>query len=142
MTLHMQPQLGLWTRFKTRVAARPTARDTLQVVKLTAAGVLAVWGIVLCWPADTFSGVAYAPMRAVGLSETTWGLIFLAVALLISGGLVTGRRKAVMVGMVLASGLFTFVALMLALGNGAGFGWAGTLGYVVLCVHVVRRMRW
>ena len=141
-TLPMQPRISWWTRVKTRVAARPAHRDMTQVVELTAAGVLAAWGVVLCWPADTFNGASYAPMRAVGLGENVWGLIFLAVALLISGGIVAARRKAVMMGMVLASGLFTFVAVVLAMGNAVGFGWAGNLGYVVLCVHVVRRMRW
>ena len=137
-----KPRTTVLARVKARVTARPTHRDLTQVVQLTAAGVLAAWGIVLCWPAETFAGAAYAPMRAVGLPENVWGLIFLAVALLISGGIVAARRKAVMMGMVLASGLFTFVAVVLAMGNAVGFGWAGNLGYVVLCVHVVRRMRW
>jgi hypothetical protein len=103
----------------------PTARLRVcagRVVDLTAAAVLATWGALLASPWVVFgSTTAYATFRAVGLSETAWGLVFLAVALLLSGGLAAGRPRLRMAGLVGAAGLFTFTETIFIISNPAGF---------------------
>ena len=111
-------------------------------IDLTAALVLAAWGVLLLLPLDTFGSAAYAAFTLFGLSEAAWGVLFLLVALMISGGLATGRQRVRMLGLMGATALFAFVATLLALGNPAGFGWAGNLGYVGLCLVALRRLTW
>lgn len=125
-------RLRAW--WKSKGAARP--------IDLTTALVLTAWGVLLLLPLDTFGGAAYAAFTLFGLSETAWGLVFLAVALTISGGLATGRRRVRMVGLIGAAALFAFVATLLAIGNPAGLGWGGNAGYVALCLAALRRLEW
>lgn len=114
-----------------------------RAIDLTAALVLATWGLLLVSPWAVFgSTTAYATFTALGLSEAGWGLVFLAVALALSGGVATGRRRWRIVGLVGAAGLFAFTATMFVLGNPTGFGWAGNFGYVVLCLAALRRLNW
>lgn len=93
-------------------------------------------------PLAVFQSSAYAAFTLFGLSEPAWGVLFLLVALAISGGLATGQRRLRMVGLMGATALFAFVATLLALGNPSGFGWAGNAGYVALCLFALRRLEW
>ena len=111
-------------------------------IDLTAALVLATWGVLLLYPLDTFGSPAYAAFTLFGLSEAAWGVVFLLVASMISGGLATGRRRVRIMGLIGAAALFGFIATLLALGNPAGLGWAGNAGYVVLCLFALRRVEW
>lgn len=130
-------------KVRVRVTRRSADSTSLaRAIQLTAAAVLATWGVLLISPLPSFGNPAYAPMKAIGWSEQTWGLAFLAVALLISGGRALGVPRLTVAGMVGASGIFAFVAVMLAFGNFPGFGWAGQLGYFWLCIEVLRRMKW
>ena len=111
-------------------------------IDLTAALVLATWGLLLMSPLAVFQSSAYAAFTLFGLSEAVWGVVFLVVALMISGGLATGRQRLRMLGLMGAAALFAFVATLLALGNPSGFGWAGNAGYVALCLFALRRLEW
>ena len=111
-------------------------------IEMTAAAGLAVWGVLLISPLSTFAQSAYTAFRIVGWAEEAWGLIYLAVALLISAGLVFEHPRWRIVGLVGAAGLFAFIGVMFALGNPAGLGWAGNFGYMVLCLHALRQLDW
>jgi hypothetical protein len=111
-------------------------------IELTAAAVLAIWGVLLISPLRTFAQPAYAAFRVLGWSEEVWGLIFLVTALLISAGLVLEYPRWRIVGLINAAGLFAFIGVMFVLGNPAGMGWAGNFGYMMLCLHVLRRLTW
>jgi hypothetical protein len=113
-----------------------------RAIDLTAALVLATWGLLLLLPMSTFGGTGYAAFRVVGLSEAGWGLVFLAVALVISAGLAWQHTRLRMVGLVLAMGVFAFIATMFLVSNVAGFGWAGNYGYAALCLVALRRLTW
>jgi hypothetical protein len=78
----------------------------------------------------------------LGWSEEVWDLIFLVTALLISAGLVLEYPRWRIVGLINAAGLFAFIGVMFVLGNPAGMGWAGNFGYMMLCLHVLRRLTW
>ena len=111
-------------------------------IELTAAAVLAIWGVLLISPLSTFVQPAYAAFRVFGWSEEAWGLLYLATALLISAGLVFQHPRWRIVGLVSAAGLFAFIGVMFFIGNSAGMGWAGNFGYMMLCLHVLRRLTW
>lgn len=115
---------------------------TQRAIELTAASVLATWGVLLTLPYNTFAPAGYAALRALPLSETQWGLVFIAVALVMAGGLVFRRTRCRVVGLVLATGLFGFIATLFAVSNPAGFGWAGNYGYAALCMIALRRLTW
>ena len=111
-------------------------------IEMTAAAVLAIWGVLLISPLSTFAQSAYTAFRVLGWAEEAWGFIYLAVALLISAGLVFEHPRWRIVGLVGAAGLFAFIGVMFALGNPAGLGWAGNFGYMVLCLHALRHLDW
>jgi hypothetical protein len=115
---------------------------TQRPIELTAASVLAIRGVLLISPLRTFAQPAYAAFRVLGWSEEVWGLIFLVTALLISAGLVLEYPRWRIVGLINAAGLFAFIGVMFVLGNPAGMGWAGNFGYMMLCLHVLRRLTW
>lgn len=115
---------------------------TQRAIELTAAGVLATWGVLLRLPYTTFNGAGYAALKAVGLTEEQWGVVFLGVALMMTGGLVFRRTHVRMLGLILATGLFAFIATMFLVSNIAGLGWAGNYGYAVLCLIALRRLVW
>lgn len=133
---------GPWQSLVWKVRHWVSNPKTQRAIELTAASVLAVWGFLLTLPVVTFAGPPYAALRAVGVSETAWGLVFLGVALLMAGGLALRRTRWRMVGLTLAAGLFAFIATMFLASNAAGFGWAGNFGYAVLCIVALRRLIW
>lgn len=140
----MQDELGVHDRPPTvRVRTWLAAMCASGVIELTAAAVLAVWGALMVSPWAVFGSTsAYAAFRLLGMSETAWGLVFLAVALGLSGGLALGRPRLRIAGLVGATGLFAFTGTMFVVGNPTGFGWAGNFGYVVLCLAALRRLAW
>lgn len=138
----MQGEMGVHDR-PPRLKLGLCLMRVCRVIDVTAAAVLATWGGLLLSPWAVFGSTsAYAAFRAVGLSETGWGLIFLGVALTLSGGLALERPRLRMLGLVGAAGLFAFTGTMFALGNPSGFGWAGNFGYVALCLAALRRLNW
>ncbi len=104
--------------------------------------VLAFWGVLLLLPLSTFASSAYSTFRLVGLSENDWGAIFLGTATLISAGVVLNRPRVLIVGLIGAAALYTFMAVMFFVGNIAGLGWVGQAGYTALSLYVLRRLTW
>lgn len=118
------------------------AQHSLQFIEWVVVVVIAGWGLQLVSPLSVFSSPAYRAFYLFGITETQWGCIFLAVAALAGAGLLARQPRLERWGMISAAGLFAFVAVMLAIGNFAGFGWLGQMGYVGLCWHVWRYRQW
>jgi len=139
MGVHNRGSFGRCLGLVWRWVTRPHVQ---RPIELTAAAVLAVWGVLLISPLSTFAPATYAAFRVVGWAEEAWGLVYLAVALLISAGLVFERRRWRIVGLISAAGLFAFIGVMFAFGNPAGLGWAGNFGYMLLCLQALRHLDW
>ncbi len=95
--------LGLWQQFR--------------AIEVSLTSLLFWWAIVLLLPYDTFgSSEGYHSMASIA-SEETWGFAILAIAIINLIGLAKGHQKIRMIGLLLAMGLWVFVAMMFALSN-------------------------
>lgn len=89
------------------------------------AGVTFLWGVVLLFPADTFTGDSWVIFRAI-MPEQDWGILMLALGLArLTGLVVNGARRKVtpyirMVSAGCGVGLFV--------GISAGFYFSGVIG--------------
>ena len=139
----MDASEGWWQRVWAYVQTpHRTRSDATREMELLSALQMALWCVVLAWPAATFALPAYSPMRAAGLTETGWAMVFGLVGVAQAAGLALDRKGLRLLGLVGAAGLYGFLAVMLWYGNPIGTGWGGNLVLCWFALRALRRMNW